>query len=222
MKDNLFNPPLPDLIGLNTELHTFLGPLAPLVITMLNGMAFLIIMLLVVRLSIIAIKAILVFNDEKLDHAGALSTAIRSGVEAFLIALAGFLVISAGPNLLYYFATSATTGLLAKETDYLPSFAGPFAGLVAAAQNVVSLGVVILGVFFGAKIWYGALAKADYAASSGSGSGQMGALNDAAKRTAVLALLVIMGFALVLKGPQLFFSVINGGSGLINNSPILK
>lgn len=218
---NLFSSFLPDLVTLNPALTDFLGPFAGLVLTVLNGLAFLIIMLLVARLSTIAIRAILEFNNEKTDHQGVLGAAIRSGVEAFLIAVAGFIAISAGPNVLYYLANQVSTNLVAKETDYLPQFAGVFAPLVVSAQNLVSLGVIILGVFFGAKIWYGALSKADYLKiGPDAEGGQMGRLADAAKRSAILALLIILAFVTVNKGPQLFFEVIHGTSNLVNTPPI--
>ena len=221
---NLFSKiGLPDLVTFNKDLTDFLGPLAPLVVTLFNGLAFLLIMLLVARLSVIAIRAILEFNKEGSSmeggsHSGLLIASIRSGVEAFLIALVGFLVISAGPNLLYFLAQSTAKTLTVQQTDYLPQFAGPFAGLVAAAQTAVSLGVIVLAIWFGAKIWWSALSAAGLAKASGAGQtpGSMGALNDAAKKTAILAVMAIAAFLTVRFGPQLFFQIIHGSSSLIN------
>lgn len=223
---NLFeNLGIPTLVRLDPRLLEFLGPLASLVTTLLNGAAFLITILLVVRILIIAFHAITAFhNPEKAgfsDSGELLLQSVRSVAESFLVALVAFLVVAQGANLLYYFAVSiGKTLIVDPKKDYLPQFAGPFAGLVAAAQSAVSLGVIVLGAAIAIKKWWDAL-SATRLSKSGRGNSQFQILNDTIRDTAILAVAVVAAFIVVRYGPNIFFDILSGGTKLISTPSVI-
>jgi hypothetical protein len=224
MDRNLFaSAGLPTIVTLDPQLIEFLGPFASIVSTLLNGLAFLIVILLVMRIVLIAGYAIREFREKDVNGEEVLVSAFRSGVEAFLVAAVAFLTVANGANILYFLARKTGDALIVDpKKDILPQLTGPFAGLVAAIQNLVALGIIVGAAFLAGKIVWEGLSATRYNRGDGRIKSDFAILQDTVKKLAYLAVLTIIVFVTVRFGPSIFFGILFDTKNLITQPTVTQ
>jgi hypothetical protein len=205
-----------------------------LIITGLNAIAVGIVLLLGARLVVIGISALSALNkkdatvDEKSNETLIIQQTVLSIAQALIVAVFGYLIVTQGANLLLSFGNAmlngyekdpACVGVNSPECFNWLDYTGPFAGLAARAQALLSLVVIAFGTFLLGKTWIGYLQKTGFdTATYESGKGmKMDLLKSAIMRTVAVAVVTVLAFFAIAGGPNLFAkSIIDIGGSVID------
>jgi hypothetical protein len=155
-ENNLLKAFIPiDVVNLPQSVLNLLGPVAPIAVTLLNGLAMVVILWFLfklVRVSWWAFQAVTQKNDggayEFADYGSEKILRLWAGQLAmsFVMTIILFLVVTQGLALLYA-VTSILGGLVdySAETNALPNLFGPFKGMAEKALSAIMLIILVVG-----------------------------------------------------------------------------
>ena len=205
--------------GLNPSLLT-------IIITGLNAIAIGIVLVLGLRLVAIGVGALSELNSSKMEDSvnakgemAIVQQAVLSIAQALIVAVFGYLIVTQGANLLLSFGNAmlkgyqqdpACIGVKSPDCFNWLDYTGPFAGLAARAQALLSLAVVAFGTFLLGKTWIGYLNKTNFDKTSyEAGKGmKMELLKSAVLRTVAVSAVTVIAFFAIAGGPNLFAKTI--------------
>lgn len=219
----------------------FLGPFRNIYET--AGFYFIIAVVLVAtsRLVLLTFKGLQEMNKEDAIAAhgeeGAFAVVkkiLYAAVQVIMIAAGAYLIVTSGPSILLSMSTNAGTLLDASCADVasgkvpdtnglcLISNLGPFKTIAWTIQTWTGRGIAVFGAALWAYKWFQALRKVDLKSGADAGEGKGGsfsALKNAFENSSAVALGTVIGYIAIMRGPDLIYSLVKGGAGLISTVP---
>lgn len=215
--------PIPNWVTLSPELNAFLGPFAGAFTGFFNIIAIVTVMWFIVIVGIQVARAFQALKDTTPGAEGkntmkvVQDTALNL-VEVVALALIVFLIVTNGPNLLFFLATEAL-GLVNPNTSDVSVYAGPFAGLFLWMQTNLALAVILFGTAY--LLWRAftvyrtsGTKRESWTDGSDNNFGRLRAVVEDVWQTAVL---IILLFLAVRYGPQLLFDLLEGSRSAIGS-----
>ena len=217
--------PIPNWVTLSPELNAFLGPFAGAFTAFFNIIAIVTVMWFIVIVGIQVARAFQALRNETPGSANrntmkvVQDTALNL-VEVIALALIVFLLVTNGPNVLYFIATEAL-GLVNPTTSDVSSYAGPFAGLFRWMQTNLAIAVILFGTAYllwrAFTVYRTSGTKREGYAFEGENTNNFARLKDVVEDVWQTAVLIVLLFLAVRYGPQLLFDLLGASRGAIGS-----
>ena len=209
------------LVTFSEKVSDFLGLFELPLLIILNMMAVAIVFVTVIRLVFVVMSSLTAMKEAGSDDgsggvtasdnsAAVLKTGITSMVATIGLALAAYIAVTQGVNILYSFATGFTAEYSEGTVNQIEEFLGKgtiFARIALQIQGFAQIAVVLVGGFILARTLFGALGKSKYEQNERN---QFEHVQLALKRAGVVGLLTVVGFFSVAQGPNVIFGLLKG------------
>lgn len=218
------------LVTFTQGVSTFLGLFELPLLIILNMMAVAIVFVTVIRLVFVVMGSLTAMKEAGSDDgsggvtasdnsAAVLKTGITSMVATIGLALAAYVAVTSGVNVLHSFATGFSEEY-SGTTNQIEDFLGKgtiFARIALQIQGFAQIAVVLVGGFILARTLFGALGQSKYVENE---KNQFEHVQLALKRAGVVGLLTVVGFFSVAQGPNVIFGLLKGFQTAAELTPV--